>query len=104
MAETLQNLDKIANDTTFQSCVHMGLAAGALAIFQEDPATANHDNRKALANDVLHANYSVLQISRGLLLIPAVNVVASSGAGAPNYGVPDELVTASITGMWNAFG
>ena len=84
----------LAADAVFQSRVQVAMEGAAIAIVNEDPGTANHASRAALASRVLSdpMNWRVR-------FAPAVTADVTITAAAS-----DAAIFTRVSAVWNAFG
>lgn len=91
---SLGYLDTAANSQALRAQVRLALATTALTVIGEDPATANHAARLALAT-------AVIRYVSDDQLAAWCRAVVSDAVTIP--GAPDTTVLSRVAALWNAF-
>lgn len=93
MALSLAEQHTLAADNAFVDRVEQAIIASAIAISQEQPATASHERRAALAYQVLHNSRTyAYRFAAGL-------VTHGSATTSP----PDSGILSFTAALWNAY-
>lgn len=94
--------DALAADLTFQQRVASALATIAFQVFAEDPATANHAERKAYAQQVIaNVPAQAARVAQWLVVRPNVNNFQTSYVGAWTTAAGDADLRSQINTDWN---
>ena len=100
---TFDQIRQIATDPFFQGRVGYATMVAAINVFSEDPATSNHAQRLAFAENVIKGTgYNIGAVTLAVLSNSTIATEATM-TPTPGANVPDSDIQFAVNSLWNAF-